>query len=226
MKILALDTSSTACSAALMVDDVIFSHHEIAPMQQAQRILTVIEELLLSANSKINQLDAIAFGCGPGSFTGIRIAVSVAQGLAYAAGLPVIAVSSLAALAQSAYDDLGWKHLLVGVDARINEVYWGAYQVGLDELVCSAGKEVVCSPQQITLPNMIDPWCGVGNAWDVYRDRLPFQPQQVDASRLPTALAVLKLAQAKYLKKEWVSAMEAAPVYLRDQVAFKSGSSK
>ena len=127
MKLLAFDTSSTTCSVALLLNDEIIEKNQTALMQQAQLIFPMIDTLLKSKNLKINQLDGIAFGCGPGSFTGVRIATSVAQGLAYAAKLPLIPVSSLAALAQAAYEDLRWEKLVVAVDARIQEIYWGAF---------------------------------------------------------------------------------------------------
>jgi tRNA threonylcarbamoyladenosine biosynthesis protein TsaB len=220
MKLLAIDTSSQACSIALFDGDKVHSQHQIAPMQQAQLILSMIETLLQSAGVELKQLDALAFGCGPGSFTGVRIATSVIQGLAFAMDIPVIPVSSLAALAQSAYQDLGWQKLLVGVDARMQEVYWAAYQVNASGLVDLVGKEMVCAPQQVVIPAG-EGWCGVGNAWEVYHDELPVKPAQQDALRVPAATAILQLATEKYKKKDWVSPADAMPIYLRDTVAFK-----
>ncbi len=221
MKILAIETSSTACSVALLVDDKISCIHRILPLKQAQFILPMIHELLEMNNISLKQLNAIAFGCGPGSFTGVRIATSVTQGLAYALKLPVIPISSLAALAQSAYRDLGWKKLLVGVDARIQEVYWGAYEVSDKGLVTLLHQEKVCAPQDVTLPEDKE-WYGVGNAWEIYADQIVYSPLKLDTRRLPTAEGVLELAKIKYLNKEWVEAKEALPVYLRDCVAKKN----
>lgn len=221
MKLLALDTSGVACSVALLIDDKVLYRHEIAPMQQAQKILSIIHVISQEANLSLNQLDALIFGCGPGSFTGVRIATSVVQGLGFALKLPVIPISSLAGLAQAAYTDLGWKKLLVGVDARIQEVYWGAYQLNPAGLVELVGKEEVAKPEEIHLP-MDKDWYGVGNAWEVYRDQIRFQPLDVDASRLPTALGILELGKVKAMKGEWIEAIEASPTYLRDEVAKKS----
>ncbi len=220
MKIVALDTSSIACSVALLLDEKISFLHRILPLQQAQSVLPMIQELLSSHKITLNQLDAIAFGRGPGSFTGVRIAASVTQGLAYALQLPVIPISSLAALAQAAYMELGWEKLLVGVDARIQEVYWGAYEVDEKGLAQLFGQEVICTPQQIPFPND-KAWYGVGNAWQVYANVINYIPLKVDATCLPTAQAILELAKVKYDRKEWVSAQEALPVYLRDSVAKK-----
>ncbi|MCD6038877.1 MAG: tsaB [Gammaproteobacteria bacterium] len=223
MKILALDTSSTACSVALLLDDNISYLHRVLPSQQAQFILPMLKELLAINKINLNQLNAISFGCGPGSFTGVRLAASVTQGLAYgleACGLeefPVIPISSLAALAQAAYHDLGWKKLLVGVDARIQEVYWGAYKVNEQGYVELINTEIVCPPAQVILPEEKN-WYGVGNAWEIYAGQIAYEPPEIDATRLPMAAALLELAKIDYLKKKWVSAKEALPVYLRDTV--------
>lgn len=222
MKILALDTSSSACSVAVLVDDKMSFLHQVIPLQQAQFILPMIKELLSLNEITLNQLDAIAFGCGPGSFTGVRIATSVTQGLAYGLGVPVIPISSLAALAQAAYRDLGWKKLLVAVDARIQEVYWGMYEVDMHGLAILVGQERVCAPVEVSFPQD-NQWHGVGNAWDIYAQELVYTPLAVDSLRLPTAQGVLELAKYKFIRKEWVDAKDALPVYLRDSVAKKSG---
>ena len=221
MKILALDTSSTACSIAILINDTVKESHQLAPMQQAQLILPMIDELLSSAALKLDQLDAIAFGCGPGSFTGVRIATSVAQGLGFAAKVPLIPISSLAAIAQAAYADLGWKKLLVAIDARVQEIYWGAYRVNPQGLVELLGKEKVSSPADLAIPDT-DEWYGIGNAWEVYRAQIHCQPVNVDINRLPMASAILTLARDKFIKRDWVEAGRALPSYLRDEVAKKS----
>lgn len=217
MNILALDTSSTACSVALAIGGRIFSRHEIASLQQAQRIMPMIDALLKEQNVSHNQIDKIAFGCGPGSFTGIRIAVSVAQGLGISLNIPLVPISSLAALAQAAYEAHGFKKLLVGVDARMDELYWGAYAVGQNGLVFLQGKESVTKPQNISFPTEKD-WDGVGNAWSLYRNQLNYRPLHIEADVLPTASAIALLAKdAQPIPPE-----EAKPVYLRDDVAVKT----
>jgi tRNA threonylcarbamoyladenosine biosynthesis protein TsaB len=220
MNLLAIDTSSSACSVGLLLNNEIKIIHEIAPLQQAQKILPMIERILGEANISLNQLDGLAFGCGPGSFTGVRIATSVMQGIGYAMNLPLIPVSSLAALAQAAYHDLGWKKLLTAIDARIQEVYWGAYEVNAEGLVELINKEVVCPPEGICLPNN-QKWYGIGNAWEIYSGQISVKPVALDVSRLPTALGVLQLAKARYEKKDWVDAENALPSYLRNEVALK-----
>jgi tRNA threonylcarbamoyladenosine biosynthesis protein TsaB len=225
MKLLALDTSHSACSLALLIDDEIHTSHQIAPMQQAQLVLPQLEALLLAHNIKLKELDALAFGRGPGSFTGVRIAASVMQGLAFAADLPLIGISSLAATAQGAFNDLGWKKLMVGTDARIREVYWGVYTVNAAGLVELIGSEMVCAPDAITIPNG-EEWYAIGNAWEEYQDtmlqRLDCQPIAIDSSRIPMASAVARLAKNKFNKQEWSKSIaESVPIYLRDNVAIK-----
>lgn len=221
MNILALDTSSSACSIALLVNNTVKSQHQDAPMQQAQLILPMIDDLLKSEKIELNQLDAIAFGCGPGSFTGIRIATSIAQGLAYAMQIPLIPISSLAALAQAAFVDLGWKNLFVAIDARIQEVYCAKYKANSHGLVELIGQERVCSPSEIQCEVDSDEWSGVGNAWQIYVDKMTFHPQQTDFTQLPTAKAIIQLAIPRFEKQNWVNPRDALPVYLRDEVARK-----
>ena len=218
MKLLAIDTSSNACSVALCLNDKIHELHKIVPMQQSQMILPLIDELLHTAEIELNQLDALAFGCGPGSFTGVRIAASVIQGLAYATGLPIIKISSLAAVAQGAYEASGWKKIAVAMDARIKEVYWGTYQVNEKGLVELKGEEIVCPPNNIPALKDSD-WYGAGNAWEVYS--LPFHPLELNIALLPQASSIISLAKENFQQKKWIKPEEALPVYLRDKVAEK-----
>lgn len=221
MKCLAIETSSAACSVALSLDDKIYTSHTIAPMLQSQLLLPMIDELLSSNNIILNQLDTIAFGCGPGSFTGIRIATSVAQGLAYGAKLPIIPISSLAALAQTTYQEKGWEKILVAVDARIHEVYWAAYKVNHEGLMTLYDKEYLGKPIDILSPDD-ETWYGSGTAWDVYKNEITYSPKDKDTILLPTAKSVILLAKEKFEKKLWVDADKIQPTYLRDNVAKKS----
>jgi tRNA threonylcarbamoyladenosine biosynthesis protein TsaB len=221
MKLLAIETSANACSVTLMLDGVLHSTHQIAPMQQAKLILPLIKATLEQHNIILNQLDALAFGCGPGSFTGVRIATSVMQGLAYASEVPLISVSSLAALAQNAYTDLGWRQLAVAVDARIQEVYAGFYKINANGIAERVGEEQVCPPHTLVAPDQRE-WHGVGNGWEVYAAELKYKPAILDTTRMPTAAGVALLAEDKFKRQEFVSPDQAIPVYLRDNVAMKS----
>jgi len=218
VNILAFDTSTAACSAALYLGTgASFSAHEICPMQHTSVILPMIQSLLAAGGISLDQLDAIAFGCGPGSFTGIRIAASLAQGLAFARSLPVIPVSSLAASAQTAYMQQGYQRILVAVDARMDQVYWGAYEV-TDGLVTPVIPDELALPQSVTTVPAGD-WSAVGDGWRIYRDklvtRLNFTPNPVHDEGLPSAAAILPIAIERFRRKEWVGAAEALPVYLR-----------
>lgn len=221
MNILALDTSSSACSIAIAMGDKVYSHHIVSPMQQAQTILPILDELLNSIDAKLADIEVIAFGAGPGSFTGIRIAASVAQGLGYALNIPLVSVSSLALLAQAAFYDKGWQKLLVGVDARLEEVYWASYEVNQEGVVQLMGKESALAPERLTAKSP-EEYYGVGNAWSIYRSRIPFQVIDIDSNRMPEASAMIELAKQKIALGELLRPEQALPVYLRDEVAVKS----
>lgn len=218
MKILALETSFNACSIALSIAGQSIVLHRVAPMQQASIILPQIREILDENSLDVDDLDAVAYGCGPGSFTGVRIANSVAQGLGFACQKPVIPVSSLAALAQTAYLEYKCPKVLVAVDARMNQLYWAKYQVGEQGLVSLVGDEILCLPDKIDRPVLTD-WAGAGDGWDRYEKQLythlGWTPDAVFAGLVPTAQAVLQLAIAEYQRGGAVKASEALPVYLR-----------
>lgn len=218
MKLLAFDTSSAACSVAIQNNDQIKFLHQHAPMQQAKLILPMIKELLESCSLTLEQLDAIAYGCGPGSFTGIRIANSVAQAIGFAAQKPLIPVSSLAVLAQTALLEHQCSDLLVAVDARMEQVYWAVYEAGQDGHVALINQEILCHPKEVKVPDKKH-GCGVGDGWGIYAadlaSSLGFKPDSIFASELPTAQALLQLAKIKFDKSQWIAAEQAIPVYLR-----------
>ena len=223
MKLLAIETATEACSAALMVDNEISQQYVVAPREHASRILGMIDELMAEAGLLPGQLDAMAFGRGPGSFIGVRIAASVTQGIAFAADLPVVPVSTLAAIAQGSHFD----HLLVAIDARMKEIYWGQFTRDPEtKIVVSCGDEQLLTPEQVSPPDKSDMgWVGVGTGWQTYSEslmaRLPFVTQ-IDEPPFPTAAAVAKLAHWHLQSGTGVvQAGAALPVYLRDQVAEK-----
>jgi tRNA threonylcarbamoyladenosine biosynthesis protein TsaB len=222
LKILALDTATEACSAALSVADEVQERFVIAPRGHAGLILPMVDALLAEAGLAPNQLDAIAFGRGPGSFTGIRIGTGVVQGIAFGADLPVVPISSLAALAQGAAVEMGTEQLLVALDARMGEVYWGAYRMDTQGLVRLDGQECVVPPTQVPLPPEED-WNGAGSGWGVYaeilRIRLRDKLARWEAEHYPHARDVARLGEAGLVKGQAVSAEQALPVYLRDRVA-------
>lgn len=224
MKILAIDTSTEACSAALLIDEQIRKRYQLAPRDHTRLILPMIDALLAESGLKITGLDALAFGCGPGSFTGVRIAASVAQGLAFGADLPVTAISSLAALAQGTYRDLGVRQVLAAIDARMGEVYWGAYRAGDDGLVRLEGSETVCLPEHAPLPTGRG-WFGAGTGWETYQKELCARMDGAlstwEGQRHPRAEHVALLGADLYRRGLAIAAEQALPVYLRDEVAWK-----
>lgn len=217
MKLLAIETSSSACSIATEIEGSRSSLHKIMPMQQAQSMLPLLQEWLLSKNIELKQLDAIAFGCGPGSFTGVRIGAALVQGLAFAHDLPVIPISSLAALAETVFQALGWRKMVVAVDARMDEVYWARYSVGESGHMALMGEEMLSQSSAIVLPDHLG-WCGAGNAWGNDALKFGFKPELINTVHLPTADSILSLAKLKYVKNEWVKAFDALPVYMRNDI--------
>ena len=219
MKILALDTATEICTVAVSVDGQILESSEPGG-RHAERLLPMVDALLAEAGLALTQLDALAFGRGPGSFTGLRIGAGVAQGLAFGADLPVVPVSSLAALAQG--QDA--PRVLAAFDARMQQVYWGAYVRNAQDIMELQGAEGVFTPQGIT-PPAGEGWVGAGPGWDAYHDAL----QQQLGSRLsdwqrnclPQARHVAALGVAGYRSGAAVAAELALPVYIRDEVAVK-----
>jgi tRNA threonylcarbamoyladenosine biosynthesis protein TsaB len=219
--LLVIDTSTESCSVALGIESDVIEITEIIPRQHTHRIMPMITQVLAQADVSIKQLDAIAFGRGPGAFTGLRIAAGVVQGLAYGANLPVIPVSTLAALAQGAWREFKTDYVLSAIDARMSEVYWACYQQhnGLMQLIGS---------EQISPPSLVKPdsaladvqWLGVGTGCE-YQTQFQLTMTNTYVDRYPRALDMLTLAQDLFARGCLVSAQEAIPVYLRDNVAQK-----
>jgi len=178
----------------------------------------MVQEVLTEAGLAVQQLDAIAFGRGPGAFTGVRIAIGVAQGLAYACDLPLLPISNLAAVAQQAASTTG--DILVCMDARMSEVYWGVFRAAADGLVTPISTEQVSAPERVELAPEQGAATGLGTgfrAYPILRER--FAILNIDDSALPRAAEIALLAERDFAEGFAVSPAAAAPVYLRDQVA-------
>lgn len=225
VRILALETATDACSVALLTDGDRLERFEVAPRRHVALLLPFVQALLAEAGLGITQLDGIAFGRGPGSFTGLRIAAGLAQGLAFGADLPVLPISTLAALAQGCVRTQGSSAVLAALDARMQEVYFGAYRMGDDGLVARVGEEVVCAPERIPLPAIAAVWHAAGDGWARYaaalQAGLPEPPAAVLADACPHAADVAALGAALFARGGGVPAEQAAPVYLRNNVAAK-----
>jgi tRNA threonylcarbamoyladenosine biosynthesis protein TsaB len=223
LKILALDTSSDACSVALWTDDTLLERYETGN-QHSGRILSLVQAVLAESGHALTQLDAIAFSRGPGSFTGLRIGAGVTQGLAFGADLPVLPVSSLAALAQGLAAD----KVLAALDARMNQLYWGAYVRNARGFVELCGEENVLGPAQLPMPEGTG-WIGAGNGWDQYAAELAAHfGHRVSGWReqcFPHARFVAQLGIHLYAAGGALPPEQALPVYLRDDVAKKQNLS-
>jgi len=224
MKILAIETATEACSAALSLNGEVIERFEVAPRRHTELILPMVDDLLAQAALCLKDLDALAFGRGPGAFTGLRIAAGVVQGLALGADRPVAPVSTLAALALEAFDECGAENALVALDARMEEVYWGVFRrkraPGLLELM---EPETVLAPEKVILPRGLEgEVIGIGSGWKVYGEVLSRQIGdgllKTLSDRLPRAGRVAKLAAEIVASGAAVAAEEALPVYLRNQV--------
>lgn len=222
MRLLALDTSTEACSAALLIENETLERFEMAPGEHSRLILPMIEALCAQAGVQLKDMDALVFGRGPGSFTGVRIAASVVQGLAFGADLPVIPVSTLAALAQGAWQLHQWPRVLSALDARMGEVYWGAFERSIDGVMRTMQGEYVVAPDQVNVPQSGE-WHGAGPGWaahaEVLQKRCGERLLSSDGKLFPRAAYLLPIAAVEFQRGAVVSADQAWPVYLRDQVA-------
>jgi len=222
MKLLAVETSTEACSAALIIDNEILEKFELAPKEHTKLILPMIDALMAEAGLKIQQLDALAFSRGPGSFTGVRIATAVIHGIALGADLPVVPVSTLAAIAQKFFNKQLEDTALVGMDARMAEIFWAVYQRDENGFAQLIGNEVVTPASQIEYPEVTGA-VGVGSAWDVYAqelvDVLGARILRYESGYLPRAAEITQLGQYAAQKGQAVPVEQAMPVYLRDKVA-------
>ncbi len=216
MKFLAFDTATEWCSAALWIDGACTQREIHAGQKHSDLLVPMLMDLLAEANLELCQLDAIVYGMGPGSFTGLRIACGVAQGLALGADLPVLGVSTLETLAEEA----GADRVLACLDARMNEVYAALYQREDARWHCLAGP-LVCPPGAVPLPQG-DDYVGVGSGFAAYPDIAQTRAlRHVDAGLIPHARAMARLAAPRLQRGEGLPAENAEPLYIRDKVALK-----
>lgn len=221
MNLLALDTSTEFLSLALTLGENTFTHYQATGSASSQLVLPQIQALLDSANIKLKDLDGIAFGAGPGAFTGVRIASGVAQGLGFGANLPVVGINTLIAVAEASGQD----KVIVCLDARMGEIYH-AVLIKQNGNWLEVSETKVCKPQDAPIIEG-DNWVGAGSGWAVYGEIL----MQIYAQNLsqtspnvltditPTAEAILRLAQPVFVAGQAKPAAEAMPIYIRNRVA-------
>jgi tRNA threonylcarbamoyladenosine biosynthesis protein TsaB len=216
LKLLAFDTASEWCSAALLIDGEVRYRAAHAGQKHSELLTPMIGELLAEAGLTLRQLDGLAFGHGPGSFTGLRIACGVAQGLALGADLPVLGVTTLEALAEEAGE--GAQEVLACLDARMNEVYAGLYRREAAGWACLAGP-VVCPPLNAPLPQAPD-CIGAGPGFSAYPDLAGRGGlARIVPDAIPHARAIVRLAVHRI--GEFAAPETAEPVYVRNKVALK-----
>lgn len=222
MRLLAIDTATEACSVAVQTPRGVFEQWIEAPREHGDRVLGMVDAVLDEAGVVAADLDCIAFGRGPGAFTGVRIATALVQGMAAALDRPVVPVSTLAAIAQGVYRRTGHRRVLAALDARMGEVYWGACVLDDGGVMRVTEEECVVTPSAVPLPHGSE-WAGAGTGWSRYEDILTARIGAALATslghELPAARDLLPAAAAAYATGEAVSAEQALPVYLRDRVA-------
>jgi len=221
MRLLAVDTATEACSVALALDGAVLERYELAGRGQSARLPAMLHELLAEAGVAPRQLDAIVCGVGPGSFSGVRIGVAYVKGLALGLDRPVLPVSSLAMLAQGAIRGQGAAAVLAAIDARMGELYFGAY-LAVEGLARPLQEEAVIAPGQVACPD-IGGYAAVGSGWSGHAEALPrrpgAEPLLVDAAALPHAIDALALAVPAWQAGQGISAAALQPLYLRNRVA-------
>ena len=225
MKLLAVDTATEACSAALLVDGEICERYEVLGRGHAERLLPMVREVLAEAGVSLAALDAIAYGRGPGGFTGLRIAAGMTQGLAFGAGLPVVPVSDLAALAARAATVHSARYVIACLDARMAQVYWAPFDCADLAAPTVLDEERVADPGSVRLPDGDERWYGAGHGFVGYPALVTMLGARLDGcdpGLLPHAREVALLGAAAFAAGRAVPAEQAVPVYLRDKVAQRS----
>ena len=222
MKILAIDTATEGCSVALLQDTQVIERFEVTPRGHADRVLDMVREVLAEGQLNLAQLDAIAFDRGPGSFTGVRIGCSVAQGFGFAMDLPLLGISSLQALAAAALRaHPETNQVCAMIDARMSEIYAGCYVRG-ESVPQLLGEEAVLPAGQLVLPHAESAWVAAGTGWSAYRDEFSNELSEKiaseDGAALPHAAEVAQLAVFAFTAGEGIAAELAHPTYLRDRV--------
>jgi tRNA threonylcarbamoyladenosine biosynthesis protein TsaB len=226
MRLLALDTATEACTVALLTEHGLISESVEIGRGHAQKILGMVDRILAEGGVTLASLSGIAAGVGPGSFTGVRVSVAVAQGLAFGAGLPVVPVTSLEALALEAIGR-GAERVMACLDARMGEVYWGCFAAQPAGLLCALGTPAVGPPAAVRLPEAAarpgsGPFQGIGRGFAVYPELVGLAGLSVDpadARALPQAGEIARLGAARLVAGGGIDPEFLEPLYVRNKVA-------
>lgn len=225
MRILAIDTATEACSVALHDNGATFAHFELCPREHTQRILPLVNDVLTEGGVALAELDALAFGRGPGSFTGVRIGIGIAQGLALGADLPMIGVSTLVTMAQGAWRQTGATRVLAAIDARMGEVYWAEYRRDEKGIWHGEETEAVLKPEAVEhrLAQLDGAWATVGTGWKAWPEMGTSSGLTLTDGKteLPAAQDMLPIALQLLAEGRTVAVEQSEPVYLRNEVAWK-----
>jgi tRNA threonylcarbamoyladenosine biosynthesis protein TsaB len=232
-RILALDTAMDNCSAALQIGNIITARDELAPQKQSELILPMIESLLSENNLKLNELNAVSFGSGPGSFTGARLAASITQGLCFAHHLTAIPISTLRALAEGVYRKYHDTHVLIAIDAHLHEIYWAAYAIDNAGIMQPVLQDLLCPPENLSfVPDIINnTWSIVGDAWETYAEILKEQcrisgikfTNNTYPKQHSHAYDIVQLASYDYKKLGFLTSNKnALPNYLQNNIYKRS----
>lgn len=225
-RLLAVDTSAGRGSVALLDGGSVLTDYSDEARAHTRRLEPMINALLAQAGLALGDLDALAYGAGPGSFTGLRVTAGLVQGLAFGLQLPVVPVSSLRAMAHAVHTRIDVPTLVaVARDARMGECYWGLYRVDPEGRCETVIADTLSEPGQMVLPDDATVCRAVGDGWR-FQDAMPENVRtrigEVDTSVMPEASAVARLAEPLFQRGDWVTAEAVQPVYLRDDVAWQS----
>jgi len=220
MNILTIDTATEACSVALQFNQTLYTRYEVCPQQHSQKILPMVDAVMKEAGAALSALDGLGFGRGPGSFTGVRIATGIIQGLALGSQLPVAGVSTLAAMAQQVINTRDVKDVAVAINARMGEVYFGHYQnqQGIATLV---GQEQVASPETVAEQIDVTSMAVAGTGWQAYPVLTALLNDQSVNVSYPYARFMLPLAEQTLSTGQGMAVDAITPEYLRNTVTWK-----
>lgn len=222
LNILVIDTATEACSVALETQHRVISRFEVCPQEHSRKLLPMVQEVLSEADLQLSQLDVLGVGAGPGSFTGVRIAMGMVQGLSFGARLPIVKVSTLQAMAQQCHANSDCQSVVSLIDARMSEVYFGHYQLDANGLMQLRNEELVIPPEELLQGplSQAGEFTCAGTGWKAYEQLSAYRPQDIGVT-YPDARWMLTMAKHQWQQGHSFEAAKIEPTYLRDKVTWK-----